>query len=426
MADFNFPDFWYRDRSSGPNDLGFSTILGSASSLSPRWNYLRTRPWPEDDSYTGGRGIAPSVEPPPGSPEYREAKAGLAALQAVAPQTKTATAATTLAAAGESAWSSGPLAPVAARLAPLAVAAAPAVGLAAPLIALPKIVPGDETIPLGDDLRARRPIGQRSVILEQRVKDGLLGTSIGAKWQELPPVDATFGDGLPGRRPVFVDADQLRGAVGAEAADRLLATGGVIDRRSAANGDETANRVQTALGSGNELPPPPISLPSKIEMRIGVSTDQGATTVPREATREEILQVCPNFGEYERYAMDAAAKYKAAGLPNGMEYGRLVHRDVELKLKDIQSRLDERDVRQLRPELAIRQGISPSYSRGSSRIDVVELHRDHVTVCVYEIKTGRAPIPREVMLRYVREAGVYADATGLGYKHVYFIPIHVP
>jgi hypothetical protein len=208
----------------------------------------------------------------------------------------------------------------------------------------------------------------------------------------------------------------------------LLATGGVIDRRSAANSDETTNRVQTAPGSGNELPPPPISLPSKIEMRIGVSTDQGATTVPREATRQEVLQVCPNFAEYERYGMEAAEKYKAAGLINGKTYGQRVHREVELRLKmdDIQSRLEERGVRELSAELAVRQGISPSYAKGSSRIDVVELHTDHVTVCVYELKTGGATIPGEVIERYGREAGLYANFVRAGYQNIYFIPIHVP
>jgi hypothetical protein len=117
--------------------------------------------------------------------------------------------------------------------------------------------------------------------------------------------------------------------------------------------------------------------------------------------------------------MEAAAKYKAAGFPNGMEYGRLVHRDVELILK-------EAGVRELRPELAVRQGESPSYSKGSSRIDIVELHRDHVTVCVYEIKTGSARIPKEVIRRYSREAGMYADFVHGGYRNIYFIPIRVP
>ena len=80
----------------------------------------------------------------------------------------------------------------------------------------------------------------------------------------------------------------------------------------------------------------------------------------------------------------------------------------------------------VRPELAVRAGLSPSYSKGSSRIDIVELHRDHITVCVYELKTGGARIPREVVERYSREAALHAEFQGLGYPNVYFIPIRVP
>jgi len=95
-------------------------------------------------------------------------------------------------------------------------------------------------------------------------------------------------------------------------------------------------------------------------------------------------------------------------------------------MDDIQSRLKERGVRELRPELAIRQGFSPSYTKGSSRIDVVELHRDHVTVCVYELKTGDATIPLDVVKRYSREVGIYAKSKAGGYENIYFIPIRVP
>ncbi len=38
------------------------------------------------------------------------------------------------------------------------------------------------------------------------------------------------------------------------------------------------------------------------------------------------------FPEYEQYAMDAAAKYKALGYPNGWRYGQLVHKSVEKEL----------------------------------------------------------------------------------------------
>jgi hypothetical protein len=425
MADFKFPDAWLPDRGSATNDLGFSTILGGASSLSPRWDYLRTQPQPEDDSYTGGRGIA-NVEPPPGSPEYREAQAGLAALQAVLPQAKSTTAATALAAAGKSAWSNERFAQIAARLTPLAAAAAPAAVLAVPFVAVPKIlVPGDETISLSDDLRARRPIGQQSVIFEQRVDGGLFGTGVGAKWEALPPVDATFGDGMPGRRPVLVDPDQFRDAVGTEAAHRLLATGGVIDRRSAANSDETANRAGTAPGSGNELPPPPISLSSKIEIRIGVSADRGETSITRKATREEVLKVCPNFARYESYAIDADASVKPLDL-SAQRHGQVVHKELEVLLNNIQSRLEEQGLYQLRPEIAIHGGVANSYDRGHSKLDVLELHKDYVTVCVYDFKTGRTPPRLETIYRHIREGGLYAAATGRGYKYVYFIPVFVP
>jgi hypothetical protein len=403
MADFKFPDTWLPDRESGTNDVG-STLLGGASSLAPRWDYLLARPQAEESSYAGRRGIAPNVEPPPGSPEYREAQAALAALQAVLPQTKGATAATALAAAGESAWSSGRLASIAARLAPLAAPAAPAAILAASLIALPKIVPGDETIALSGDLRARRPIGQRSVIFERRVDGGLLGTGAGAKWEELPPVDATFGDRMPGRRPVLVDADQLRGSVGTEVADRLLAKGGVIDRRNVENDDGSANRVISAPGGKDSVPPPPISLPSKIEMRIGVSTDGGITTTTREATREEVLGVCPNFARYEGYAIKADANVKPLNL-SPQRHGQVVHEELEARLKmdDIQSQLEEHGVYQLKPEIALHRGEPETYDRDHSELDVLELHSDYLTVCIYDYKTGKTPPRLETIYQAVEE-----------------------
>jgi len=426
MADFKFPDDWFPDGGAGTNDVS-RTLLGGASSLSRRWDYLSTRPPPEESAYAGGRGIAPNVEPPPGSPEYREAQTGLAALQAVLPQTKAAAAIATLAAAGENAWSSGRLAPIAARLAPLAAAAAPAAALAVPFVAVPKIVPGDETIPLGDDLRARRPIGQQSVIFEHRVDGGLFGTGVGAKWEELPPIDATFGDGMPGRRPVLVDADQFRRAVGSEAADRLLARGGVIDRQSAANRNEAVNRAETAPGSGNELPLPPISRPSKIEMRIGVSTDGGITTTTHEATREEVLGVCPNFARYEGYAIKADAKVKPLNL-SPQRHGQVVHEELEARLKmdDIQSQLEEHGVHQLKPEIALHHGVPETYDRDHSELDVLELHSDYLTVCIYDYKTGKTPPRLETIYRHIREGGLYARALDKGYKHVYFIPVFVP
>ncbi len=38
------------DRSAAPNDLGFSTVLGSAPPVSPSWDHLRARTWPAGDT----------------------------------------------------------------------------------------------------------------------------------------------------------------------------------------------------------------------------------------------------------------------------------------------------------------------------------------------------------------------------------------
>lgn len=48
MSDFKFA-YPFPSRSSALNDLGFGTILGNASPVSPRWTYLRDRPWPDDE-----------------------------------------------------------------------------------------------------------------------------------------------------------------------------------------------------------------------------------------------------------------------------------------------------------------------------------------------------------------------------------------
>lgn len=424
MADFKFPDAWLPDRESGTNDVG-STLLGGASSLAPRWDYLRTTPQAEEGSYAGRRGIAPNVEPLPGSPESREAQAALAALQAVLPQTKAAAAATVLTAAGESAWSSGRFAPIAARLAPLAAAVAPAALVAVPFVAAPKIVPGDETIPLGDDLRARRPIGQRRVIFERRVDGGLFGTGIGAKWEELPPVDATFGDGLPGRRPVLVDTDQLRGAIGTETADRLLAKGGVVDRRIAANDDHT-NQMRTSPGVQDGRLPPPLS--SASEMRIAVSINGGEKTDVREATLEEIQRVCPSYAEHLRMGTTILDNLKAEGWTKGPERGTRAHKILEYNLKmqkDIEASLQARGIVERHPEIALRDGQPRSYSKGYRRLDILELYRDYATVCVFDLKTGDATVDWATAVDYLRNANILAKAKGFGYPNVYFIPIHV-
>src|SRR5690242_9566898 len=175
MSDFNFP-YSLPNRSSSRNDLGFGTILGSASPVSPRWSYLRDPPWPEDEDDADDaprRGAAPNVEPPPGSPEYQAAEASLPEPQAGTTGQQIATAGT-LALGLDTAESQvgARLAAMMARAAPAALATAPPVATALPLVAFPAFNSGDQTLPLGDRFRVSQPPGQ-AAILERRISEGL-------------------------------------------------------------------------------------------------------------------------------------------------------------------------------------------------------------------------------------------------------------
>jgi len=188
------------------------------------------------------RGSFPATEPAPGSEVYRQGEADLpAALAAASAATEgqssgaaTATAAAgALGRAGSAASTGGRLAGLAARAAPVlaagAAAAAPAVAVAAPLMLIP--MPSGSsasTIDLDDGLRARMSSDQGTVEIERRVDGGLLGTGIGAKWERVP-VDAKIDFVGPNRlRTIAIDTDQLQQAIGPEAADQVMAKGGVV------------------------------------------------------------------------------------------------------------------------------------------------------------------------------------------------------
>ncbi len=401
MSDFSIPPYaLFRDRKSVMSDLGFGTILGNGSSVSPQWDYYRRRAAEYDEA--GRRGVAPNVESPPDSPEYQSAlPQAFGNSGATSPTGQMASIAIPAGSGFGGATAGQTLTGVGARLVPAAS------GLAAggAVLLTPMNTPAT-TYDLGDGLRAQSAPSQRSVAIEQRVNDGLLGTGVGAKWERLD-VDAEVGPGPDGIVRLKINPVQLKSAIG----------------------DDAANRVLGNSGGKNDLPPPPlISRPSKIEMRIGVLINGNAETEKREASRGDVLSVCPNYPTYERIGFEAAEKYKAAGMANGLANGQRVHRSLEatLQMHDIQSSLHERGIFELKPELALLNGMDKSYTKGSSRLDVVELHNDHVTVCVYELKTGEARIRDETIDRYLREARLYAEFRGFGYPNVYFIPIRVP
>ncbi|MFI5000631.1 MAG: hypothetical protein ACHQK9_12200 [Reyranellales bacterium] len=356
---------------------------------------------------TPARGTAPNVEPSPDSPEYQEAQARQATGQ---PGAVPAPAAAVLTVgAGQVAGTAGEgLAALAARAAPTlaaAAAAAPAVAAALPFMLIPTNTQRG-TLGLGDGVRVRWFPDQRTATVERRVDNGLLGSGLGARWEPLP-VDATYGAGPDGRLAIRIDSDQLKRAIGPGAAQQALRTAGI---------------APTPEPSGT-------AIPIIMEIRIGSSTNAGVKTTLREATRDEVLEVCPNFAEYEKMALKAAKRARAAGLPNGLGYGNRVHDEVgaELqKMSEVVKILEERGVHMLLPEIALLSGKDYSYfPKGSSVLDVLEIHK-RKTVCVYDFKTGDARFPDETISRYAREAGLYAKTLPHGYTHIYVVPIRVP
>jgi len=94
---------------------------------------------------------------------------------------------------------------------------------AAPILLMPSNT-GATTIDLGDGLRASMPPGQRYVPIERRVAPGVFGSDTGATWKQVPGLYAEVNPG----KGLLVDPDQLREALGEEAANRILSMPGIM------------------------------------------------------------------------------------------------------------------------------------------------------------------------------------------------------
>ena len=107
------------------------------------------------------------------------------------------------------------LAGLIARAAPAVAGAGSAAAGALPFLFIPTNTQS-ETTDLGDGLRARVRPGQRTVEIERRVHNGLLGTGIGAKWETLP-VEAQQVVGRDGSANTVINHEQLNRALGRSA-----------------------------------------------------------------------------------------------------------------------------------------------------------------------------------------------------------------
>ncbi len=138
------------------------------------------------------------------------------------------------------------LAGLMARAAPAVVGAGSAAAGALPFLFIPTNTQS-ETTELGDGLRARVRPGQRTVEIERRVHNGLLGTGIGAKWETLP-VEAQQVVGSDGSANTVINHEQLNRALGRSAP---------VESK-----DAGASAMAQLPKDGAPLPPPPANTAS--------------------------------------------------------------------------------------------------------------------------------------------------------------------
>jgi hypothetical protein len=330
-----------------------------------------------------------------------------------------------LPAAGEVAGTLPVVGAAIARLAPVAAGVAgAAVGGFATLV-VPTNFEG-ETFPLGDGLRARRRVGQRSIEIERQVDNGLLGSGVAATWEKLP-VAAQFLPDAAGRDLLQIDSVQLERAVGKEAADRLLQQGGV-----AADGltgvakdihDAIVRRRLDGVPAGpGGVEPPPGFLPI-MEMRITSSVDGGTTVSHAEIEDEKVSKLCPNYAKVQKIGLEAGTKADAMGLPKGPTRGQWIHGEAEsaLRTAEIKKLLLDSGIQELHVEQAFLGKRDIRFlESGASKIDVLEKLDDN-TVCIYDYKTGGARFPDPTREKYLRAA-----VARFGVTTVYVMPVYVP
>lgn len=430
-------DAWTRDQAqeTRPDNI-------EASNSAPPPEINDTAPGPRAPA----RGIAPNVEPPPESPEYQSAQGNPATTeQAPSPAAEAAIAPTVELPPNDS---------------PKGVAATQQATTAAPSIlgtgvtggaveqavasagqalkgAIPELkamVPGvlrtlarggpaigimttptnsqAETRPIGEDARLAIPPGQAGV-LQIRTESGLFGTHGPEIWSDAPVAISRSTD-PDGKVVRTVDPVELANAVGPERAARIAASSVLIPAIEPVDGRPTA-----------------------IEMRIGEKVAGESLVRKREASEEEVTRYCPNLPEYQKTGAAVWQRVSKEGLV-GARAGSRVHYDMDHLIKDeLGKQLERQGIYKVESEFALHNGVTKSYSRGYSRLDVLEVNRETGTVCIYDFKTGSGMFRDTTMDRYAREASVYLEtyfhwgkatqqALARNYTRIYLIPVHLP
>lgn len=167
--------------------------------------------------------------------------------------------------------------------------------------------------------------------------------------------------------------------------------------------------------------------PVPIEIRIAESAGVGAAPTVREASQADIEKFCPNVPVYESIGREAMARVQdETGLTKGQVFGTKMHKAAKDigQLEFVEERLKAMGLTEMHQELALLRG-EPSYRKGHKKLDVLEFYNND-TVCIIDYKTGGATFGPSQMKGYIQQVIWHLEARGLGYKHIYAVPIHLP
>jgi hypothetical protein len=202
---------------------------------------------------------------------------------------------------------------LAGRAAPAAMGIAGATAAALPLLVIPTNR-GEDIIPLGERLRARRLYQSREVEIERRAADGLFGTDFGARWEKLPveAEQSEYGD-------VLINHRQLEKAIGSEAAAQVWDANGSAMARPPRKPDEIQSPTVVG-GSSSQAPGPgkgpnpptgPNALTTAVEVGVeALKRAKGARTYTE--TDAEFVRSCEQIMKaYREQAPDG--QYRGEG-----------------------------------------------------------------------------------------------------------------
>lgn len=192
------------------------------------------------------------------------------------------------------------LAAIAARAASVLPTAGSA-GLALPMLFVPTNTQS-ETTDFGDGLRARVRPGQRTVEIEQRVDDGLLGTGIGAKWKTLP-VEAWQQVREDGRFDTVINHGQLRRALGLSQPAESKSAGGSAMAQPPKDGDP------------RPLPPPGVGSPANEADKPGEGNLPTTQSLESSRTDAKALEEARNRDPDEERLLACRAVRAMPGQP---------------------------------------------------------------------------------------------------------------